>query len=161
MSIVWVRKWNLDLTIFFLFFFRTLFSPCMNRIVVFFKDRHILLPLSKRKFPFPVAELQAQKRVTFFKTQKVSLEFKALLLIPLQILFQQLLSTFQSYHYQFSDPQRAIVCLLFDVFFLVLDHDDNHSQQKTNEETASRSQVPSAGINGAQSCCFPWSCCFR
>ena len=159
MSIVWVRKWNLDLTIFFLFFFRTLFSPCMNRIVVFFKDRHILLPL--RKFPFPVAELQAQKRVTFFKTQKVSLEFKALLLIPLQILFQSSLSTFQSYHYQFPNPQRAIVYLLFGVFFLVLDHDDNHSQQKTNEETASRSQVPSAGINGAQSCCFPWSCCFR
>ena len=161
MSIVWVRKWNLDLTIFFLFFFRTLFSPCMNRIVVFFKDRHILLPLSKRKFPFPVAELQAQKRVTFFKTQKVSLEFKALLLIPLQILFQSSLSTFQSYHYQFPNPQRAIFYLLFGVFFLVLDHDDNHSQQKTNEETASRSQVPSAGINGAQSCCFPWSCCFR
>ena len=38
-----------------------------------------------------------------------------------------------------------IVCLLFDFFFLVLDHDDNHSQQKTNEKLLPAVRSPALG----------------
>ena len=47
------------------FFLRTFVLPCLSRIVLVFKTRHIQLPLSERKFP-----LSAQKGSHFSKLKK-------------------------------------------------------------------------------------------